>query len=490
MRFLKQRAAKVLLVFLATNPVRAGTNDFQWQLITLPVNVSASHFADVDNDGRSDLLAIDPVAKKLLIYRQRASGFAHAPDQVIGLPPHTAWIAPFDVDAHPGLELLMSTATGLAYCRQNGGMFESELRTLVQAGQVFTNDDSPGLISLATNAAIPVISATQAVLYRRNDAFEWSHGEPVALAAKRNSWSGAHNGWTVGPYSSRTLRIQQSLQSKPDDAAEQIARNPKEPKYKRAADEKPENDAIGKLIEDMKKAGPRHQPGIDRVDLDGDGREDLVLWQVLGDNKMDFRTDVHVFLRGADDKLPERPTQVLHCRGFPIPFGSTQKVSPMGDLKGDGKYELVLLELSSLAMSASGLVDMVLTHGLDWKLAIRPFKVGGFSRSPDAAIAITAIMSVADLEEWPFFICGDFNGDGRPDLVVQRSTTQWNILFSTDDGHWFTPQPAMTFETPMQGYFEINAPNGNGRSDIVLRAYDNPRIFIFQTQPPQTKGNP
>jgi len=60
--------------------------------------------------------------------------------------------------------------------------------------------------------------------------------------------------------------------------------------------------------------------------------------------RLGLSTDVYVFLRGADDKLPERPTQILHCRGIPIPIGSTFRSSPIADLKGDGTYELVLME--------------------------------------------------------------------------------------------------------------------------------------------------
>src|SRR6266702_480528 len=94
-------AARILLVFLAVNTVRAATNDFQRQMITLPVNGTPFRFADFDNDGRSDLFAVDPVNKKLLIYRQRTFGFTNAPDQVIALPPQTAWASICDVDGHP-----------------------------------------------------------------------------------------------------------------------------------------------------------------------------------------------------------------------------------------------------------------------------------------------------------------------------------------------------------------------------------------------------
>src|SRR6185295_4595285 len=162
----------ILLLCLAMNMSWAGPVELSRQLITLPTNTSASLFLDIDEDGRSDLLVLDPVEKKLFNFHQRPSGFTNSPDQIISLPPQTAWVAPCDVDAHPGLELLMSTATGLVYSRRNDGLFESERHTLIAAGQIFTNNDSPILTLLNTNSAgtndlIPLISAGQTVLYHR-----------------------------------------------------------------------------------------------------------------------------------------------------------------------------------------------------------------------------------------------------------------------------------------------------------------------------------
>jgi hypothetical protein len=148
-----------------------------------------------------------------------------------------------------------------------------------------------------------------------------------------------------------------------------------------------------------------------------------------------------------------------------------------------------------MIISASGLVDLALSRGVDVALTIRPFQHGAFSHNPDATVPLKVLISWYGSRQWPFFIHGDFNGDGRPDLVVQRSSTQWEIFFSTDDGHWFKPQPAMTFESPTPGYFarrhfEITDLNGDGRSDIVSHDLDDPRISIFLTQPPRMKGNP
>jgi hypothetical protein len=450
------------------------------ELITLPASTSMPRFADVDGDGRSDLLVVDRVERTLLNYHQRPDGFTNAPDQIIPLPRQTAWVGPCDVDAHPGLELLMSTPAGLVYSWQNAGLFESERRTLIEASQVFTNADFPVMALLntnkpGTNDLIPAISARQAVLYRRNSAYEWSPGPPQTLDAAPAGWSANRDWWgdewTVGPNPAHCLRVYQSLRAKP------------EPKR----DQEPENVTIRKLIDDMKKDGKTNPPQIERMDVDCDGREDLVLWQ-LKDMPLP-KTDIYIFVRGADQKLPERPTQVLHCRGFPIPIGSTYERSPVHDLNGDGVCELVLLEFKTSVISANGVLELMLSHGIDWAVTIRTFQHDAFSGSPDASVPVKGILPSQALAGWSFFIQGDFNGDGRPDLLVRRSDTQWNIFFSTTDGRWFAPQPAMTLDTPLQGFMEINDLNGDGLADIIWHDLDKNNLYIYLSPSPQPKGS-
>ncbi len=467
----------ILLLFLAVNAGRAEPVVLSRQAITLPASAGKPLFVDVERNGRCNLLVIDSVEKKLLNYRQRPDGFTNSPDQVIPLPPQTAWVAPCDVEAHPGLELLMSTATGLVYCRQNAGWFESERHPLIEASQAFTNCDLPTLTLLSTNKTgtndlIPVISAGRTVLYHRNRAYEWSPGPALALDVKQTAWSlnsyPWRDLWALGPNPAHSLDIEQSFRARPEP------------------DQEPENEAIRKIIADMNKNIAASSPQLDRMDVGGDGREDLVLWQTGG--TLDFKTDIYIFLRGADQKLPEQPTQILHCRGFPIPIGSTWRRSPVHDLDGDGVCELALLDMKTRIISESGLLEMVISHKLDWAFTIRSFQHGAFSRSPDAAVPVTAILPSEVLAGWPILVQGDFIGDGRLDLLIRRSDTQWNILCSTTDGHWFALQPAMTFDVPPHGFIEIQDLNGDGLSDIIWHEWDKPNISIFMSPPRAAKG--
>ena len=243
----------ILLLCLAVQVGRADPVKLSPQVITLPANAGAPLFVDIEGNGRCNLLVIDTAEKKLLNYRQRPDGFTNSPDQVIPLPPQTAWVAPCDVDAHPGLELLMSTAAGLFYYRQNAGRFESERHPLIEVSQGFTNYDLPTLTLLNTNKTgtndlIPVISAGQTVLYHRNSAYEWSPGPPLALDVKQTAWHANQylwrDLWALGPNPAHSLDVEQSFRAKPEPAR----------------DKEPENEVIRKIIADMKIADMKKTP--------------------------------------------------------------------------------------------------------------------------------------------------------------------------------------------------------------------------------------
>jgi hypothetical protein len=446
------------------------------QAITVPTNATAPLFVDVDEDGRADLLVIDRVKNTLLNYHQRSTGFTNAPDQVISLP-RAAWVAPVDVETHPGLELVISTSEGLIYSRQNGGLFEAERHGLIEAQQVFTNKRPP-LLTLISNResmmspSLPVITATNVARYQRDAAYHWTAGESMTLEAQPAAWSveADANLWRLGHRQGKSVVVRESFRAKPDEQIIALE----------------DRQAVERIVVEMKKSGTTHPGGTNVVDVNGDGRKDVVLWQASGG--IDFKTEIYVLLRGADQRLPVKPSQTLRCRGFPIPSNSTsmENRAVVIDLGGDGTCELVLLEPRVGFASPSTVLEAALSHGLDWALTIRTFNGGAFSANPAATLPITAVLPFDDFQDWPLFIQGDFNGDKRPDLLVRRSETQWNIFTSTRDGHWFAPQPTLTFEAPRRGHPEPRDLNGDGIADIVWHEPDGTRLSILMSPPVRT----
>jgi len=141
------------------------------------------------------------------------------------------------------------------------------------------------------------------------------------------------------------------------------------------------------------------------------------LWQIVGD--LDYRTDVYVFLRGADDKLPERPTQNSALSRNPDPDWLDLSFIAHRRSERRRHFELVLMELKSSVTSASSLIEMALSRGVDLGLTIRTFHNGVFSGSADATIIVKVVLTsesfggMADVYlrrfqwRWPSGFCGE-----------------------------------------------------------------------------------
>src|SRR5262249_14538094 len=140
----------------------------------------------------------------------------------------------------------------------------------------------------------------------------------------RTSWGRQRQNWQFGTSPARRLQISEEMRTEQSNTSE----------------EQPENEAIKRLLEESGSDHDwYHWTEQQRVDINRDGREDVVVQRVSG--ALDTKTDIFIFLRNTNGRLPERPTQVLHCSGFPIAIGPERKVSVVCDLDGDGMCELL-----------------------------------------------------------------------------------------------------------------------------------------------------
>lgn len=467
-------------VLLLTSAVLAAAVEFKPQTITLASDQPwwmASDMADVDGDGLTDLLVLLPAQKELRIYRQRKSGFAATPDQIMTLPDQTAWVAMRDVDPHEGKELLISTATGLIYLRHDGGAFEPSPQTLIEARQVFAADrlriamNPPG--GKDGNNVIPVIFEDRAALYERDSHQAWHATETVDLIPTETTWQVREEFWMMGPAPAFNLTVHKTVRARSKDGRIQEKDN----------ENKATQELIGKIVKDTRWR--RHE--AQRQDVNGDGREDVVLWNTHGE--FNPGTTIVLLLRGPDGRLPERPTRVLRHSGLPIRVDQEMKVSPFWDLDGDGRCELILVTLKTRVTSWSGLVDLAVSGGLDWVFAVRSGRNGDYSGSPDFQMDIASMTPQSDSIAYLFLIDGDFNGDGREDLLVKRGVERFDVYLSSTGSDSFQAGPALSFAAPTEARrVETADLNSDGISDLFVQKAMEAQITVYLSQSDPRKG--
>ena len=477
----------VLSFLLFGSAYAADVPAFKQQTIQMPAKFGFGWtwriWKDIDGNDFTDLLVVSP-AGKAIIYFQDSSGFPKVPSQSITFPEGTAWFTVADVSKEPNLEILVSTAEGLACFYQSEGGFEPTARMLIKAKQVFADHDichiryvNEGNIYLSggTEIGLPVVFPERAVIYTADKKHRYRPGKKVDLKHKSSVWKKEWVLWSVGEEKGNEILIQTLAVDKS--------------KVSKKEDTEKKSEYIEKLNEKKKKGRHWYEYGIEEKDINADGKKDLILWYAVGD--IDPRTTIIVLIRQEDGKLPEKPNQILRCRGMPINVNYyNQTVSLLYDINNDGVLEIVLVALKTKPISASSLVDAVLSKSLDCVLSTRLFKKGrGYSNQADFSIDVATVLPlsfswVADLIGFE----GDFNADGRTDLIVRRAPNQSDVYLSSTTSGFYERKPALAFKVPPEGRRFVKDLNSDGVSDIYLVDYRKGQITVFLSESSKKRG--
>jgi metallo-beta-lactamase class B len=184
---------------------------------------------------------------------------------------------------------------------------------------------------------------------------------------------------------------------------------------------------------------------VQTADLNGDGRPDLI------------SSYGHVYLRGADGKLPAEPTQRL-----PVAKGEWHFLA-VGDFNGDGRPDVVLL---GYGMHGQAEAHVFYNRGD----AARPF-----GDKPDAVIPLNPAKkgdSFTLLRDTPV-VC-DWNGDGVDDLVIGRGQSQEVlVLLGGRDGLDIKRSEtiALDYRTHYETGLYVGDFDGDGRPDLAVFGY-------------------
>jgi len=213
----------------------------------------------------------------------------------------------------------------------------------------------------------------------------------------------------------------------------------------------------------------------DTLDLDGDGRTDVVI--SAGDKRSkDVRTQVLVFL-AKYVKPAERalfgdqgvPTQLLVLDGFARPLG-------LDDVDGDGQPDLVMGAvrpdlIDSLRAAASERIDAELYVYKNTGL--------GFSKRPDLVHKVSIQAGALDLTAR---FLGDVTGDGVSELFerADKNALRVHLVKRTKDGLNVIAKPL--YEMPLHDDARLLLPRriGPGSWDVFALEKEAVRCASFR----------
>jgi hypothetical protein len=173
-----------------------------------------------------------------------------------------------------------------------------------------------------------------------------------------------------------------------------------------------------------------------------------------GDGKLDLAV-LNLFGNNVEIMLGNGAGTFAAAPGSPLAVGTSPQSLAVGDLNADGRLDLAVGTAGSQG-PFSGVVSILLGNGL-----------GGFTNAPGSPIAVNG--------EPAALATGDTNNDGRLDLAFTGFGTL-SLLVGNGLGG-FVPGPAVDpLSTAVN--VELGDLNGDGRADLVLGTYGGVVIML------------
>ncbi len=413
--------------FAAATLARADEAPFDWIELPAAGKTVAAELADLNGDGRTDVLAIafvglPPHQQRLIrVYLQGPDGLPDRPTSELRLAPGTAGYDIADVDPTPGVELLLVRAHGVSVISLAGAEpAQREIRL----------PESPSLGALADERGLDRFG----VAWHSFGARPWllvpRYGETIAYDADgvlrgRLAVGGRVN--YIAPPSTAPLISESEYEvffDAPrlsvgdvdgDHRMDVLAASRHELRLFQQDEDgnfpsEPSRTLYPARVSEQDYVRGSGLLRADGGDVDGDGRMDLLISHTSGGlTAAVARATLHRNRRGSWDV--ERADQTLP----PLEgFGTSELI----DLDGDGRLDLLRFRIP---LSVLELVELLVTRSADVELVLhRADGEGGFSSEPWVTHKLEIPWSFDTFRPSGFVptLYADLNGDGHRDLLT------------------------------------------------------------------------
>lgn len=221
------------------------------------------------------------------------------------------------------------------------------------------------------------------------------------------------------------------------------------------------------------------------IDLNHDGKVDLIKSTWLGlasfiPGVPSGKVVAGAYLADAGGKIPAEPQAVFRKDDW-------TPALPVVDLDGDGFPDVAL---GFAHFDKEGLRRQVTAKQLEFNLKISFYRPGaGFPKTSDCQRDVVIHLDQPEMAfSWTrpeFFtrfvnLTGDFNGDGKKDLLVRDHSDHVSIYFFASRERGFNAEADLKFNCPEAiDWLEADDLNGDGVSDLFVKLQDRPVFRIY-----------
>jgi hypothetical protein len=222
------------------------------------------------------------------------------------------------------------------------------------------------------------------------------------------------------------------------------------------------------------------------ADLNRDGKVDLIKSVWLHEPSFapgipSGKVLVSAYIADAQGRIPSEPQQVFRKNDW-------TPALPVADVDGDGFLDLVLGY--SKMENPESLRKEITAKQLDYTLRFyfdRP--PAGFPKEADCQRDVVIHLNQASLllgsSPHQYFerfvkLDGDFNGDGRKDLLVRDHGDDVSVYFFESRQQGFSPEPDLRFSCPeLIEEWQVVDLNRDGVSDLIVKLANQKGFRIF-----------